>query len=103
MWPGTLGIAATFDTNIMKQFGDIASKEYRALGIATALSPQIDLATEPRWSRFNGTMGEDPQLAADLARAYVDGFQTSEGNKQITGGWLRKSKCHGETLAGWRS
>jgi beta-glucosidase len=55
MWPATLGIAATFDPSLMQQFGDIASKEYRALGIATALSPQIDLATEPRWSRFSGT------------------------------------------------
>jgi beta-glucosidase len=79
MWPSTLGIAAAFDPNLMKQFGEVASKEYRALGIATALSPQIDLATEPRWSRFDGTMGEDPELAADLARAYVDGFQSSAG------------------------
>jgi beta-glucosidase len=79
MWPGTLGIAATFDPTLMKQFGEIASKEYRALGIATALSPQIDLATEPRWSRFDGTMGEDPDLATDLARAYVDGFQSTNG------------------------
>lgn len=87
MWPGTLGIAATFDPAIMKHFGEIAAKEYRALGIATALSPQIDLATEPRWSRFDGTMGEDPDLAADLARAYVDGFQTSADEKEIVGGW----------------
>ncbi|APA63725.1 glycoside hydrolase family 3 protein [Maribacter sp. 1_2014MBL_MicDiv] len=79
MWPGTLGIAATFDPALMKQFGEIASKEYRALGIATALSPQIDLATEPRWSRFDGTMGEDPDLATDLAKAYVDGFQSTDG------------------------
>ncbi|NNK11525.1 MAG: beta-glucosidase, partial [Flavobacteriaceae bacterium] len=79
LWPGTLGIAASFDPSLMMQFGDIASKEYRALGIATALSPQIDLATEPRWSRFDGTMGEDPNLATDLARAYVDGFQSSKG------------------------
>jgi len=79
MWPGTLGIAATFDSELMKQFGEIASKEYRALGIATSLSPQIDLATEPRWSRFNGTMGEDPDLATDMARAYVDGFQSTNG------------------------
>ena len=79
MWPGTLGIAASFDPALMKQFGEIASKEYRALGIATALSPQIDLATEPRWSRFDGTMGEDPELATDLARAYVDGFQSTNG------------------------
>ncbi|MCF8335557.1 MAG: glycoside hydrolase family 3 protein, partial [Bacteroidales bacterium] len=79
MWPGTLGIAATFNPGLMKQYGRVASREYRALGIATALSPQIDLATEPRWSRFDGTMGEDPELAADMAAAYVDGFQTSEG------------------------
>ncbi|MBD0776930.1 glycoside hydrolase family 3 C-terminal domain-containing protein [Maribacter sp. ANRC-HE7] len=78
MWPGTLGIAASFDSSLMQQFGEIASKEYRALGISTALSPQIDLATEPRWSRFDGTMGEDPDLTTDLARAYVDGFQSSE-------------------------
>ena len=82
MWPTTLGMAATFDPELVKQFGTIASQEYRALGIATALSPQIDLATEPRWSRFNGTFGEDPALDTDMARAYVDGFQTSEN-----GGW----------------
>lgn len=87
MWPGTLGIAATFDPALMKKFGEVASAEYRALGITTALSPQIDLATEPRWSRFDGTMGEDPGLAADMARAYVDGFQTSEGAEHISGGW----------------
>jgi len=78
MWPSTLGLAASFDPSLMQQFGKIASQEYRALGIATALSPQIDLATEPRWSRFDGTMGEDPKLAADMARAYVEGFQASE-------------------------
>ncbi len=87
MWPGSLGIAATFDPEVMRKFGEIASIEYRALGIATALSPQIDLATEPRWARFNGTMGEDPRLASDMARAYVDGFQTSEKGFEISGGW----------------
>jgi len=87
MWPASLGIAASFDPDLMKQFGEIASTEYRALGIATALSPQIDLATEPRWSRFNGTMGEDPDLTTDMARAYVDGFQTSSGESEILDGW----------------
>lgn len=87
LWPGSLGMAATFDPEMVKKFGDIASREYRALGIATALSPQIDLATEPRWARFSGTFGESPQLDADMARAYVDGFQTSSGDKEIAGGW----------------
>ncbi|MBN1952998.1 MAG: glycoside hydrolase family 3 C-terminal domain-containing protein [Bacteroidales bacterium] len=87
LWPTTLGLAATFDPAIMKQFGEIASQEYRGLGITTALSPQIDLATEPRWSRFDGTLGEDPDLTTDMARAYVDGFQTSYGDKEIADGW----------------
>jgi len=89
IWPETLGLAATFDPEVMKLFGEIASKEYRALGISTALSPQIDLGTEPRWFRFSGTMGEDPDLSTDMARAYVDGFQTTTGSK--TGGWGNQS------------
>ena len=87
MWPSTLGLAASFDPELMRKFGAIASIEYRALGIATALSPQIDLGTEPRWSRFDGTMGEDPDLTTDLARAYVDGFQTSSSEYEISNGW----------------
>lgn len=87
MWPESIGMAATFDPSIVQNFGHIAGQEYRALGIATALSPQIDLATEPRWSRFNGTFGENPLLATDLARAYVDGFQTSTGSSEIKNGW----------------
>lgn len=86
-WPSSIGMAATFDPALMEEYGRIASIEYRALGIATALSPQVDLATEPRWSRFSGTYGEDPKLAADMARAYCDGFQTSPKEKSIDGAW----------------
>ncbi len=77
MWPNSLGMAATFDPEIVRQFGEIASIEYRNLGIATALSPQVDIATDPRWSRFSGTFGESPTLSAAMAKAYCDGFQTS--------------------------
>lgn len=87
MWPESLGMAATFNPALVQRFGEIASEEYRALGITTALSPQIDLGTEPRWNRIKGTYGEDSRLAADLARAYVDGFQTSSGNSELQGGW----------------
>jgi beta-glucosidase len=87
LWPEPLGFAATFDPTIVQQFGHIAAQEYRALGITTALSPQIDLGTEPRWVRINGTFGEDPKLDEDMARAYVDGFQTSEGPAEIHDGW----------------
>lgn len=80
-------MAATFDPQLVYHFGEIASEEYRALGITTALSPQVDIATEPRWFRFNGTFGEDPQLSTDMARAYCDAFQTTPETK----GWGSKS------------
>ena len=86
-WPNEIGLAATFDPELVKQFGHIGAQEYRAMGIATALSPQIDLGSEPRWARISGTFGEDPQLSADMARAYVDGFQTSTGTSEIKDGW----------------
>ncbi|MGN0405171.1 MAG: glycoside hydrolase family 3 N-terminal domain-containing protein [Bariatricus sp.] len=86
-WPESLGLAATFDPELVRRFGQVASKEYRALGIATALSPQVDIATEPRWMRFTGTFGEDSHLSADMAEAYCDGFQT-DGR---TGEWGSES------------
>ena len=86
-WPGPIGLAASFDPELVKAFGEIASIEYRALGIATALSPQVDLATDPRWYRFSGTFGPSPKLSTAMAKAYVDGFQTSSSDKEIADGW----------------
>lgn len=91
VWPDGLGMAATFEPELVKKFGQIAAQEYRALGIGTALSPQIDLATEPRWYRSSMTFGESPALATDMARAYIDGFQTSTGDAEIVDGWGYKS------------
>ena len=87
MWPGSLGMAATFDPVLVTRFGQIAATEYRALGITTALSPQVDIATDPRWSRASGTFGEDPYLAAAMASAYCNGFQTSTGYDADPNGW----------------
>lgn len=74
-WPEVLGFAAVNDTALTRTFADIARQEYRAVGIHETLSPQADLATEPRWSRINGTFGEDATLAQGQVRAYVEGFQ----------------------------
>jgi beta-glucosidase len=74
-WPETLGFAALGDAALVRRFGDVARQEYRAVGIHETLSPQADLATEPRWSRIAGTFGEDATLAGRLVRAYVEGFQ----------------------------
>ncbi len=86
-WPTALGLAATFDPDLVRNFGHIGAQEYRALGLTTALSPQVDVATEPRWTRFTGTFGEDPKLVTDMGRAYIEGFQTSTGKKMVKDGW----------------
>jgi len=74
-WPGSLGLAATRDAALVEEFARIAAREYVAVGIRGAYHPQVDLATEPRWARIDGTLGEDAKLTAELTRALVRGFQ----------------------------
>jgi beta-glucosidase len=77
-WPESLGLAALHDPATIRRFGDIARQEYLAVGITETLSPQADLATEPRWARINGTFGEDAELAKESVRAYIEGFQDGD-------------------------
>ncbi|MDF9824048.1 beta-glucosidase [Breznakia sp. PF5-3] len=86
-WPSNLGMAATFSTEHMYNFAKATSAEYRAMGIVTALGPQIDLATEPRWLRVGGTFGENTALATAMAQAYVDGSQSSYDGAGNDLGW----------------
>ncbi|NWF85278.1 MAG: glycoside hydrolase family 3 C-terminal domain-containing protein [Bryobacteraceae bacterium] len=74
-WPEQIGFAAAGDPALVREFGRIAARELRALGIHVTLSPMADLATEPRWNRIAGTFGEDAKLSAALVKAYVETFQ----------------------------
>lgn len=85
LWPETLGMAALRNPALVRRFGDIARAEYRAVGIHMALSPQADLATEPRWPRVTATFGSDPALVSAMAGAYVQGFQGGEAGLQRHG------------------
>lgn len=104
-WPEALGFAAIDDTALTRAFGDIARQEYRAVGIHMALSPQADLATEPRWPRVAGTFGEDADLAGRQVRAYVVGFQhgvngvDSSGVVTVVKHWVG----YGAAKDGWDS
>ena len=74
-WPSQLGLAASQNPSLVKQFAQIAREEYLAVGIRTALHPMADLATEPRWARNFGTFGSDNVMSSKLTIAYMDGFQ----------------------------
>ncbi|MGI4853668.1 MAG: glycoside hydrolase family 3 N-terminal domain-containing protein [Janthinobacterium lividum] len=74
-WPETTGMAAINDPALTRRFANTVRREYMAVGIREALSPQADLATEPRWARLNGTFGEDAGVAKSQVEAYVEGMQ----------------------------
>jgi beta-glucosidase len=74
-WPEPIGLGATKDPELVREFADTVRREYLAAGIRVALHPMADLATEPRWARTGGTLGSDPELVAELVAAYVTGLQ----------------------------
>ncbi|MFD8531106.1 glycoside hydrolase family 3 protein [Streptosporangium canum] len=74
-WPEALGLAAIDDLDTIRRFAEVARAEYLAVGIRSALHPQIDLATEPRWARQAGTFGVEAQRVGEYVRAYLAGFQ----------------------------
>ena len=90
-WPNNMGIAATFDADTAYTYGDITAAEYRALGIQMMLGPQMDLITDPRWSRDSSAFSEDPELAADMSSAFIEAMQTDDNYQEsdwgIDEGW----------------
>ncbi|MFF5497802.1 glycoside hydrolase family 3 protein [Streptomyces aquilus] len=74
-WPEPLGLAALGDTDLMRAYADTVRREYLSVGIRLALHPQLDLATEPRWARGNGTFGADADLASRLVGPYLEGLR----------------------------
>ena len=74
VFPTGLGMAATWNPQLMEQTGAIISKEIRLQGGHISYGPVLDLAREPRWSRVEETMGEDPYLSGEMGAAMVKGL-----------------------------
>ena len=77
VFPTGLGLAATFSEPLLQQMGAAIGRELRAQGAHIAYGPVLDLARDPRWSRTEETMGEDPVLAGTLGAAWVRGLGDS--------------------------
>ena len=60
--PHNLALAATRDEELVKELAEIAREEHIAIGVRMTLSPEADIASEPRWGRVMETFGEDPDL-----------------------------------------
>lgn len=83
--PEPIGLAATADPGLVREFAAAAARELRAVGVRTAVHPMADLATEPRWARIHGTFGEDAELASRMLAAYIRGFQNGPGDGATAG------------------
>ena len=73
--PHNLALAATRDEELVTRLAEIAREEHIAVGVRMTLSPEADIASEPRWGRVMETFGEDPDLVTQMVTAQVVAFQ----------------------------
>ncbi len=76
-----IGMAATFDRELIRKAGDVTGKESRAFENAVGksghcrLAPTVDMCRDPRWGRNEEGYGEDPYLTGKMASEYIIGMQ----------------------------
>jgi beta-glucosidase len=74
-FPQAIGLASTWDPELVQEVFSAAAREMRVRGENFALTPVLDLAREPRWGRTEETYGEDPYLGSRMGVAAVGGLQ----------------------------
>lgn len=75
IFPSGIGMASTWDPELIQTVGSKIAEESRALGIHQSYSPVLDISRDPRWGRIEETMGEDPYLTSIIGTAMVKGLQ----------------------------
>jgi len=75
MFPQAIGLAGTFDTDLMRRVQSVIARETRARGVPYVLSPVVDIVRDPRWGRIEECFGEEPYLVAEMGVAAVEGLQ----------------------------
>ncbi|MBN2091731.1 glycoside hydrolase family 3 C-terminal domain-containing protein [candidate division KSB1 bacterium] len=74
-FPQAIGLAATWNTELMHQVTAAIAKETRTRGIRQILSPVVNIARDVRWGRVEETYGEDPFLTSQMGLAFVAEFE----------------------------
>ena len=75
VFPTGLGQASTWDPDLLERMGEVMGRELRLQGAQVGYGPVLDIASDPRWSRVEETLGEDPCLTGTLGNAIVRGMQ----------------------------
>ncbi len=104
MFPQAIGLAGSFDPDLMRRVQSVVAREVRARGVPLVLSPVVDIARDPRWGRIEETWGEDPYLCAEMGVAAIEGLQGPGHFEKLAPGkvfaTLKHMTGHGEPEAG---
>ena len=79
VFPIPLALSTSWNTDLIESVARTAAKEASALGINWVYSPMVDICRDPRWGRIAEGAGEDPYLGGEIAKAYVRGYQGTDG------------------------
>ena len=82
-FPQAIGLAATWEPELIQEMADAIRKQMRAVGAHHSLAPVLDVARDPRWGRVEETFGEDPFLISALGIAYIKGLQSEDWTEGI--------------------
>jgi len=79
IFPIPLGLASSWDLEMIKRTASIAAAEASADGLDWVFSPMVDIARDPRWGRIAEGSGEDTWLGSQIAKAMIHGYQGKQG------------------------
>ncbi len=74
-FPQAIGLAATFNPELVKRVSTAIARESKLRGIRQILTPVVNLASDVRWGRTEETYGEDPFLTSVMGVSFVSSFE----------------------------
>src|SRR5690606_23054703 len=104
MFPQAIGLAGTFDTDLMRRVQSVIAREVRARDVPYVLTPVVDIVRDSRWGRIEECFGEEPYLVAEIGGAAVEGPQRPGKSDKLRPGnvfaTLKHMTGHGQPEAG---
>ena len=103
-FPQAIGLASTWDPELIREINALIAEETRARGVHSVLSPVVDVARDPRWGRIEETFGEDPYLVGEMGVAAVEGLSGVGTDPKLAKGkvlaTLKHMTGHGQPESG---
>nr|WP_246021558.1 glycoside hydrolase family 3 N-terminal domain-containing protein [Alteraurantiacibacter aquimixticola] len=93
-FPQSIGLASTWDPDLVREVNDLIAAEVRARGVHSVLSPVVDVARDPRWGRIEETFGEDPFLVGEMGVASVEGLTGLGTDRTLRDGQVMATLKH---------